>query len=168
MIQYSEGYLKHIGVISNSSEKIKILSDDQILSELTLRSKKQMEALDKKWSFREILKYFFEQEDENLKRMELHAIGYSMLSHISHCDGMGLNNIWTKQQANQENHTDLQIKRVISDLCSIAWMNIFFVYRAFKLESNNLNEVYIKYYDFFSDIGSVQHIFRANIVSCET
>ncbi len=108
-----------------------ISGKEEIQEEPTAASERK--KLARIWSFSEISKYFATHTDQAMRSLGLFGYSYGTQSHLIHQDGDGVGMRWERMGRSQERQDAITLAhagRLISDLCSFAFLRGTTLYRA--------------------------------------
>lgn len=111
-------------------------------------SKKDRKALQQKWSFQEILKYFSKHPDSKFQMYKSLSFGYGMSSHLIHKDGDGIGMEWERRQRSdpeREAVTYAHAARLISNVKNFSWLNSMYLHKICGADLASLYQVLEKY-----------------------
>ena len=111
-----------------------LLVKPEVVASIRARySKKARQALEERWSFAGICRFFATTNEPGLRHLAHLAHGYSMSSHLIHKDADSIGMIWeraTRDEARRRAVTLGHSARVVSDACAFAKLRLHSLLRA--------------------------------------
>jgi hypothetical protein len=110
-----------------------LVEREEVASIRARYSKRDRQALEERWSFAGICRFFATTHDPGLRRLVHLAHGYSMSSHLIHKDADSIGMIWeraTRDAARRRAVTLGHSARVVSDACTFAKLRLLSLLRA--------------------------------------
>jgi hypothetical protein len=155
-----------IGVIGDAKAKaaIGILLSEEELSRIQSKfSKSQRKALQQKWAFLEILKYFSNHQNPEFQMFKALSLGYGLGSHLIHKDATGIGMEWERSQRehiSKHATTQAHIARLVSSAVSWSWINTMFLFKIINKDLSELWALKEEYKALFNDLDAANKEFE--------
>ena len=125
-----------------------IIDDTEISTTRTTYSRQERKTLEERWSFTGICKSFAKSGNDGLRKFVHLAHGYGMSSHLLHKDADGIGMVWDRYQRDVERQAAVKLghsARVVSDVCSFAFLRALTLLRVCSQSTQALREIEERY-----------------------
>lgn len=140
-----------------------LLVEPEEVSDIRARySKRERQALEERWSFTGICRFFAATDEPGLKDFAHLAHGYAMSSHLIHKDADSIGMIWersTRDTIRQAAVTLGHSARVVSDACTFAKLRLLSLLRACGEQKSVVSVIDAKYAKLTAELTSANERF---------
>lgn len=140
-----------------------ILSDEEEAEIRRGTNKEQRKAMEQRWSFSEIIKYFGTLDDYSLRIFSVLMHGYGMSSHLLHKDGDGVGIVWDRFGRSPERYRAAKLShaaRVIRDICAMAEVRALTLAKVCNVKMREVTELRETFSTLFRELDQAHRSFN--------